>query len=115
VPLVTGEDYLDPLADHDLIFLTPGIPKHLPPIEAARRRGALITGEIGLLLELCRAPVVAVTGSAGKTTTTTLIGEMLKEGGAAPYVGGNIGTPLIERVEEIEPDAKVVLELSSFQ
>lgn len=115
VPLVSGEGYLAPLSQHDLIFLTPGIPKHLPEIEAARRRGALITGEIGLLMESSKAPAVAVTGSAGKTTTTTLIGEIMKASGLKAYVGGNIGTVLIEKVEEIEPDATVVLELSSFQ
>lgn len=115
VPLVTGEQYLAPLADHDLIFLTPGMPKHLPEIEAARLRGATISGEIGLVLDRCRAPVIGVTGSAGKTTTTTLIGEILKAAGRETYVGGNIGTVLIEQVETIPPDAAVVLELSSFQ
>jgi len=115
VRLVTGEDYLAPLAEHDLIFLTPGMPKHLPEIEAARRRGAVISGEIGLVLDLCRAPVIGVTGSAGKTTTTTLIGEIMRVSGRQTYVGGNIGTVLIEKVEAIPPEAVVVLELSSFQ
>ncbi|MEW8977431.1 MAG: UDP-N-acetylmuramoyl-L-alanine--D-glutamate ligase [Symbiobacterium sp.] len=115
VRLVTGEGYLAPLADHDLIFLTPGMPKHLPEIEAARRRGAVISGEIGLVLDLCRAPVIGVTGSAGKTTTTTLIGEILRASAREIHVGGNIGTPLIEKVEAIPPEAVVVLELSSFQ
>lgn len=115
VPLVAGEGYLEPLADHDLIFLTPGMPKHLPEIEAARRRGAAISGEIGLVLDLCRAPVIGVTGSAGKTTTTTLIGEILRAAGRETYVGGNIGKPLIEQVEAIPSEAVVVLELSSFQ
>lgn len=115
VRLVTGEAYLAPLAEHDLIFLTPGMPKHLPEIEAARRRGAVIAGEIGLVLNLCRAPVIGVTGSAGKTTTTTLIGEIMRVSGRQTYVGGNIGTVLIEKVEAIPPEAIVVLELSSFQ
>lgn len=115
VRLVTGEEYLAPLSDHDLIFLTPGMPKHLPEIEAARRRGAVISGEIGLVLDLCRAPVIGVTGSAGKTTTTTLIGEIMRTSGRQTYVGGNIGTVLIEKVEAIPPEAVVVLELSSFQ
>mgnify|MGYP000897796907 CR=1 FL=1 len=115
VPLVTGDQYLEPLADHDLIFLTPGMPKHLPEIEAARRRGATISGEIGLVLDRCRAPVIGVTGSAGKTTTTTLIGEIMKAAGRETYVGGNIGTVLIEKVDAIPPEAVVVLELSSFQ
>lgn len=115
VELVTGEGYLAPLVQHDLIFLTPGIPKHLPEIQAARERGAVILGEIGLVLDQCKAPVVAITGSAGKTTTTTLIGEIMKASGRETYVGGNIGTVLIERVEAIPPEAAVVLELSSFQ
>ncbi|HLN64424.1 MAG TPA: Mur ligase family protein, partial [Symbiobacteriaceae bacterium] len=115
VALATGPDYLAPLAQHDLIFLTPGIPKHLPEIVAARERGAALLGEIGLVLEGCKAPVIGITGSAGKTTTTTLIGEIMKEAGREVYVGGNIGTPLIEKVEAIPAEAAVVLELSSFQ
>lgn len=115
VKLALGNGYLAPLADHDLIFLTPGIPKHLPEIMAARERGALIGGEITLVLEKCQAPVIGVTGSAGKTTTTTLIGEIMTATGCEVHVGGNIGTPLIERVEAISPEAAVVLELSSFQ
>lgn len=115
VTLSTGESYLGPLAEHEWIFLTPGMPKHLPEIQAARERGAGIYGEIGLVLDHCQAPVLAITGSAGKTTTTTLVGEILKASGRETYVGGNIGTVLIERVEEIPPEAAVVLELSSFQ
>ncbi|MFZ5822880.1 MAG: UDP-N-acetylmuramoyl-L-alanine--D-glutamate ligase [Bacillota bacterium] len=115
VTLSTGESYLEPLATHDLIYLTPGMPKHLPEIQAARERGAVISGEISLVLDQCRAPIIGITGSAGKTTTTTLIGEIMKASGRETYVGGNIGTVLIERVEEIPPEAAVVLELSSFQ
>ncbi|MDB4896288.1 MAG: UDP-N-acetylmuramoylalanine D-glutamate ligase, partial [Firmicutes bacterium] len=113
VALATGDGYLAPLADHDLIFLTPGIPKHLPEIVAARERGATILGEVGLVLAACRAPIIGITGSAGKTTTTTLVGAILTAAGRDVHVGGNIGTPLIERVETIAPDAAVVLELSS--
>lgn len=115
VALSTGEGYLAPLADHDLIFLTPGMPKHLPEIVAARGRGAVISGEAGLVMAGCRAPILAITGSAGKTTTTTLIGEIMKASGRETYVGGNIGTPLVEQVESIPAEAAVVLELSSFQ
>ncbi len=115
VTLSTGAGYLAPLADHDLIFLTPGMPKHLPEIVAARERGAVISGEAGLVMEGCKAPIIAITGSAGKTTTTTLIGEIMKTSGRETYVGGNIGTPLIEKVEAIPEEACVVLELSSFQ
>jgi UDP-N-acetylmuramoylalanine--D-glutamate ligase len=115
VTMATGEGYLEPLTTHDLIFLTPGIPKHLPPIQAARERGAAFLSEIGLVMERVKAPVVGITGSAGKTTTTTLVGEILKEAGRQVYVGGNIGRPLIEDVEQIPAEAAVVLELSSFQ
>lgn len=115
VTLSTGPNYLAPLADHDLIFLTPGIPKHLPEIQTARERGATLLGEIGLVLENSQAPVIGITGSAGKTTTTTLIGHIMKEAGCEVHVGGNIGTPLVERAESIPAEAVVVLELSSFQ
>ncbi|BDG59080.1 UDP-N-acetylmuramoyl-L-alanine--D-glutamate ligase [Caldinitratiruptor microaerophilus] len=113
--LVLGPSYLDRLAEFPVVFLTPGMPKHLPPIAAARAAGAWVTGEIPLVLRLARAPVVGITGSAGKTTTTTLVGEILKASGREVYVGGNIGRPLIEVVETIPPTAVIVLELSSFQ
>lgn len=115
VRLVLGDAYLDVLGDVEVAFLTPGIPKHLPAIEAARRAGVVITGQTDLFMRLCRAPIVGITGSSGKTTTTTLIGKMLQGTGRPVFVGGNIGEPLIERLDEIGPDAWVVLELSSFQ
>ncbi len=110
-----GPGYLDVLSDFDLIYLTPGIAKHLPPIAAAAARGAVLSGEIDLVLSLLRAPVVGVTGSAGKTTTTTLIGEMGRAAGLDVRVGGNIGRPLILEAEGIPAATTVVLELSSFQ
>ena len=125
VELHLGQDYLRVLAERpfDTVFLTPGMKKDLPEIRAARAAGARIRGEIDLFLERCRAMVIGVTGSAGKTTTTSLIGEGLRRAAAAGgelagrpvYVGGNIGRPLIEEVEAIPPEARVVLELSSFQ
>lgn len=113
--LSLGPDYLKRLPEYGTIFLTPGMPKYLPEIAAARAAGAEITGEIPLVLRLCKAKVVGITGSAGKTTTTTVIGEILRAAGLQTYVGGNIGTPLIETVESIPETAVVVLELSSFQ
>lgn len=110
-----GPDYLKRLPEYRTIFLTPGMPKYLPEIQAARAAGAEITGEIPLVLRLCRARVVGITGSAGKTTTTTLVGEILRAAGFPVHVGGNIGRPLIEVVETIPETAVVVLELSSFQ
>jgi len=115
VDLRLGPGYLSVLDDAELVYLTPGIRKDLPEIAAARARGARVSSEIGLLLELCRARTVGVTASAGKTTTTTLVGDMLARSGRKVFVGGNIGTPLIERALEFRPDETVVLELSSFQ
>lgn len=115
VDFALGAGYLDPLETAELIFLTPGMKKDLPAVAAARARGAVISGEIPLLLRLCRAPVIGITGSAGKTTTTALVGRILAAAGRQVYVGGNIGQPLIEQVESIPADAVVVLELSSFQ
>ncbi len=113
--LSLGPDYLRPLPEYQTIFLTPGMPKYLPEIQAARAAGAELSGEIPLVLRLCRAKVVGITGSAGKTTTTTVVGEILRAAGLQVHVGGNIGTPLIETVETIPETAVVVLELSSFQ
>ncbi|MGB9867650.1 MAG: UDP-N-acetylmuramoyl-L-alanine--D-glutamate ligase [Bacillota bacterium] len=114
--IVLGESYLDGLHKYDVLFLTPGMRKDFPEILEAARRGAILSSEMTLFTELCRAPICGVTGSAGKTTTTTLIGLMLKQGTSKQvYVGGNIGTPLIESVDAISPDSIVVLELSSFQ
>lgn len=115
VSLVLGDDYLAPLADHDEIYLTPGMRKDLPEILAARERGAQIRGEAGVVLERCRAKTIGITGSAGKTTTTTLVGQILTKAGQHVHVGGNIGTPLITRVETLTPEETVVIELSSFQ
>lgn len=112
-----GSDYLDILPSFKHIFLTPGMKKNQPEIVEARNRGAVISTEVALFLERCKARVCGVTGSAGKTTTTTLVAMMLKE--SLPhkkiFVGGNIGSVLIEKVDEIPEDALVVLELSSFQ
>ncbi len=115
IDLRLGPDYLGVLDDAELVFLTPGIRKDLPEIAGARARGVRITSEMGLFLQLCRAKTVGVTASAGKTTTTTLVGDMLSRSGGKVFVGGNIGTPLIERVLDLTPEETVVLELSSFQ
>lgn len=118
VELVLGPDYLDRLdggEEWDGLFVTPGMPKGVPALNRLRERGVPFHSEIGLFFSLCPAPIIGVTGSSGKTTTTTLIGEMLGRGSQPVYVGGNIGTPLLDVVEQIEDDAWVVLELSSFQ
>lgn len=112
-----GSGYLSPLTDFKWIFLTPGMKKSQSAIVEARRRGAVISSEIGLFMDRCRCEIGAVTGSAGKTTTCTLAGMILRESlpGIPVYVGGNIGSVLIEQVDDIPEDARVVLELSSFQ
>lgn len=115
IPGHFGPGYLDGLKGHDMIFLTPGMPKDLPQIEEARERSAEVSSETQLFLENCAAKVIGITGSAGKTTTTTLVGEILKRWGVQVFVGGNIGRPLIEEVEAIPSEAYVVMELSSFQ
>jgi UDP-N-acetylmuramoylalanine--D-glutamate ligase len=109
-----GEEYLHEL-DEDFLFVTPGIPKDLPEISQAVKNGAEIDSEMGLFFDLCQGKTIGITGSIGKTTTTTLTGEMLKKSGLTTYVGGNIGTPLLSEAHSIESDACVVLELSSFQ
>jgi len=110
-----GKDYLKGLKGFDIIFKTPKVRFDIPELEAERARGAEVTSEMEVFMELCPAQVFGVTGSDGKTTTTTLIYNILKEEGYNCWLGGNIGTPLLDRVGEISGDDKVVLELSSFQ
>ena len=110
-----GENYLDRLKGFDVIFKTPVVRHDIPELQAEKQRGAVITSEIEVFLELCPAEVFGITVSDGKTTTSTIVYHMLKEQGYKCYLGGNIGTPLLDRIDEITPDDKVVLELSSFQ
>lgn len=110
-----GERYLDGLNDADVIFRTPGMRPDLPQLAAAIERGAELTSEMEVFLALCPCRMIAVTGSDGKTTTTTIIAGLLKATGYRTFVGGNIGHPLLCEVDEIRPDDMVVLELSSFQ
>lgn len=114
VKLRLGEDYLSQL-DFDVIFKSPGIRPDIPEFEKARKNGAVVTSEMELFFEICPCEIIAVTGSDGKTTTTTLIGEMLKKEGYTCHIGGNIGKPLVSEVENMLPTDKAVLELSSFQ
>ena len=109
-----GPDYLDGL-DHDVIFRTPGLRPDVPQLLAARERGSTITSEMEVFFQVCPCKTIAVTGSDGKTTTTTLISEFLKEAGYNVYVGGNIGKPLLPDVAGMTPEDMVVVELSSFQ
>ena len=99
----------------DLIVLSPGVPHTLAPIAAARKKGISIIGEFELASRFIREPIIGVTGTNGKTTTTTLVGEMLKRSGKSVFVGGNIGNPLIGYVDAAERTEWVVAEVSSFQ
>ncbi|MBO5725522.1 MAG: UDP-N-acetylmuramoyl-L-alanine--D-glutamate ligase [Clostridia bacterium] len=112
--LCLGENYLDNL-EVDIIFRTPGMSFNLPELKEARKRGIAVTSEMEVFFDLCDAKIFAVTGSDGKTTTTTLIAKMLESEGYTVHVGGNIGTPLLPRIEQIKSDDYVVVELSSFQ
>ncbi|HEV2023005.1 MAG TPA: UDP-N-acetylmuramoyl-L-alanine--D-glutamate ligase [Terriglobales bacterium] len=101
--------------DQDLIVLSPGVPADVPQIDQARSQGVPVIGEIELASRFLKGHLVAITGSNGKTTTTTLAGEVISMGGYETLVGGNIGTPAISLVEESTPDTYNVLEVSSFQ
>ncbi len=112
--LKLGDGYLDNL-EVDIIFRTPGMSFYLPELEDARKKGIPVTSEMEVFFDLCPATIFAVTGSDGKTTTTTLIAKMLEAEGKKVYVGGNIGNPLLPEIENITKDDYVVVELSSFQ
>jgi UDP-N-acetylmuramoylalanine--D-glutamate ligase len=99
----------------DLVCLSGGVPINAPIVVEAQRRGVQLSNDAQLFLERCPAPVIGVTGSSGKTTTTSLVGRMLQRSGFLTWVGGNIGRPLIDRVRAIRGDDRVVIELSSFQ
>lgn len=114
VSLKLGDDYLKEL-DQDIIFRTPGLRQDVPELRAAAERGSVITSEMEVFFEVCPCTLIAVTGSDGKTTTTTLISEFLKAAGKTVHVGGNIGHPLLCEAGTMNPTDFAVLELSSFQ
>jgi len=105
----------EPFAGYDLIVLSPDVPADLPQLEAARAHGAEVIGEVELAAEFLRGRTIGITGSNGKTTTTSLIGHILREAGVKVQVGGNIGTPVAAMIESSSDDGWNVLELSSFQ
>jgi UDP-N-acetylmuramoylalanine--D-glutamate ligase len=109
-----GEDYLKSL-DADIIFRTPGMRPDLPELTAAIERGTLLTSEMEVFFEVCPCRIIAVTGSDGKTTTTTIIAQLLTEEGYQVHLGGNIGTPLLCLADTMKESDIAVLELSSFQ
>lgn len=109
-----GENYLDNI-NGQMVLKTPGMRFDTPQLLDAKERGAVITSEMELFFDFCPAKIIAVTGSDGKTTTTTIINKLLEKEGYKTWLGGNIGNPLFCSLEEISPDDLVVLELSSFQ
>lgn len=114
VTLHLGENYLQDIAA-DIIFRTPGMRPDIPELVAARERGSSVTSEMQVFFEVCPCPILAVTGSDGKTTTTSILAELLRAAGRRVWVGGNIGHPLLSEAEQIQPEDIAVLELSSFQ
>ncbi len=112
--LQLGEAYLEDL-EGDLVFRTPGMHPGNPALEALREKGAEITSEMEVFFEVCPCTLIAVTGSDGKTTTTTLISKMLEAEGKRVWLGGNIGTPLLPLCQQMEKSDYAVVELSSFQ
>lgn len=109
-----GEGYLDGLTQ-DVIFRTPGLRPDVPQLLAAQRQGSTLTSEMEVFFQVCPCHMIAVTGSDGKTTTTTIIAELLKAAGRTVHVGGNIGQPLLCQADTMKPEDWAVLELSSFQ
>ena len=115
VKLVLGGHPSSLLDDCDVLCLSGGVPIDLPIVLEAQQRGIPLTNDGQLFMERCPAPIIGITGSAGKTTTTTLTGEIFKAAHHTTWVGGNIGNPLIGDLKEILPTDRVVMELSSFQ
>ena len=112
--LRVGAGYLDSLTA-DVVFRTPGMHPNIPALQSLREQGAVITSEMEAFFSVCPCPILAVTGSDGKTTTTTLIAEILKQAGKNVWIGGNIGQPLLPAADQMASDDLAVVELSSFQ
>ena len=114
VKCILGEDYLDNITD-DIIFKTPGLRFDVPELVKARENGAVVTSEMETFFEVCPSHIIAVTGSDGKTTTTTLIHKIMTKAGYKTWLGGNIGNPLLADTDKMSENDWVILELSSFQ
>lgn len=114
VKFVTGDGYLDNITD-EIVFKSPGVRFDKPELLRAYENGSIITSEMEAFISLCPSKIIAVTGSNGKTTTTTLVAKILENAGKRVWLGGNIGTPLLSKIDEILPEDFTVLELSSFQ
>lgn len=112
--LKLGDDYLQNI-DADIVFRSPGTPFYKEELTRLRERGTVVTSEMEVFFDLCPCKTIAVTGSDGKTTTTTIISELLKAAGNTVHLGGNIGKPLLPEIETVKPGDYAVIELSSFQ
>lgn len=112
--LILGENYLSNI-DADIVFRSPGTPFYKDELVSLRKNGVVLTSEMEVFFDLCPCKVIAVTGSDGKTTTTTIISEFLKASGQNVHLGGNIGKPLLPEIESVKPTDYAVVELSSFQ
>ena len=112
--LLLGDDYLDKI-DADIVLRTPGMKYYLDKLVQMRENGVVVTSEMELFFDLCPCKIIAITGSDGKTTTTTIVSEILKKAGKTVHLGGNIGKPLLPEIESINADDIAVVELSSFQ
>lgn len=115
IQFLLGDKCFTGLNEVDYILRSPGVKPFLSEIKEAIKNGVKLTSEMELFVDLCPCKIIGITGSAGKTTVTTLVTELLKSGGYKVWQGGNIGTPLFSKVEEIQKEDIVVLELSSFQ
>ena len=115
ISLSLGEHYTDGFAGQDIIMRTPGYDYTKPELQAALAAGVMVTSEVELFFEYCPCEIIAVTGSDGKTTTTTLIAKMMEAAGRKVLLGGNIGYPLLPRLGDVSPEDVAVVELSSFQ
>lgn len=111
-----GENYLEGMAEgkYDVVFRTPGMYYYNDVLTSARHHGTAVTSEMEVFFDLCPCPIYAVTGSDGKTTTTTIIAELLAAEGKTVHKGGNIGRALLPIIEEVKEDDAAVVELSSF-
>lgn len=114
VNLILGQNYLENMSE-DIIFRTPGLSPNTPELILAKKQGSEIISEMSLFFALCPCPIIGITGSDGKTTTTSIIAEMLKSAGKKTWIGGNIGNPLLPQLDEMTPEDWAVVELSSFQ
>lgn len=115
VQFCLGDAYLDHLTDYDVVFRSPGMYYHNEKLQQARAQGVVITSEMEVFFQLCPCKIYAVTGSDGKTTTTTLISEFLSRAGYRVHKGGNIGRALLPIIDDIREEDVAVVELSSFQ